>query len=116
MNGAPNTSKKVLHLKDENESDMIANFNKADVELSGLGLSNDQKFHIYRVVALVYHLANIHFEDIEEEEGCKLTPSSSKFFKAAALIIGIQEDDLDTFFTTLNLQISAADAIKFVCI
>lgn len=113
LNGAPNILKEVLYLKGNDKSDAIANFNKADGELSCFGVSDDQKFQIYRILALIYHLANIHFEDIKEEDGCKLTPSSLEFFEAAAHIVGVQKEDLKEFLTTENFQ-TKADAIKYV--
>lgn len=115
LNGAPNILKEALCLKGDNKSDVIANFNKVDGELSYFGTSDDQKFQIYRILALIYHLANIHFENIKGEDGCKLTPSSSEFFEASAHIIGIQKADLKEFLTTQNVQIKA-DTIKYVLI
>jgi myosin-6 len=65
------SQKSAVHLKSGFLNDPVVddykNFMELDEALSNIGLSNDQRFEIYSLVAAVLHLGNIKFEENPED-------------------------------------------------
>lgn len=106
--GAPESLKNDLHIETESSKDMEGKFNEVDLSLSEIGLSEEQKFHIYQILAFITHLVKIDFEQQQEEEGCKLSPKSMQSLKAAARILEISENYFQETLITHNLAIKSS--------
>ncbi|KAL5282800.1 MYO6 family protein [Megaselia abdita] len=76
--------------------DDFEDFSALDKALSRLGLSGNDKFAIYALVAAVLHLGNISFEDMPDDVrgGCQVSDSSEKSLKLSAQLLGLDDFEL----------------------
>lgn len=76
--------------------DDFEDFSALDKALTRLGLSDNDKFAIYALVAAVLHLGNISFEDMPDDVrgGCQVSDSSEKSLKLSAQLLGLDEFEL----------------------
>lgn len=116
--GAPESLKSKLHIESNSSRDMEGKFIEVDSILSEIGMSTEQKFHIYRILAFITHLVKIEFEDQnKEEDGCKLGPKSIESYKADASILNMAEEDFKETLMTQYLSIKNAESsLKWVFI
>lgn len=96
----PSTQKSEHHLHKGSLKDPIIDdydhFQKLDQALTRLGLSDEKKFEIYSLVAVVLHLGNISFEEMPDDVrgGCQVSEASEKSLKISSQLLGVDETEL----------------------
>lgn len=77
-----------------------------------IGLDDDEKLDLFRVVAGVLHLGNIDFEEAGSTSGgCNLKNKSSQSLEYCAELLGLDQDDLRVSLTT-RVMLTTAGGTK----
>ncbi|WAR09213.1 MYO6-like protein [Mya arenaria] len=86
--------------------DDVRDFKVCDDAMSHLGMSDDERFSVYTVVAAVLHLGNIEFEDNHEDTrgGCKLADATTKSLLVVAVLLGVEKEELQEALITRVMQ------------
>lgn len=100
------------HLSEGVLTDAIVNdieeFNSMDQALEHFGVSKEDKFSIYQIVAAILHLGNIAFEESPDDSrgGCrvKLEPESQEALSNVSQLLGVDQDQLQTCLQTRVMQ------------
>lgn len=73
-----------------------------------MGLTEIERFEIYRIVAAVLHLGNVTFEDNPDDTkgGCRVADSSEKYLIMVAKLIGIDAMELRQALVSRVMQSS----------
>lgn len=106
----PNAHKSAAHLKKGSLKDPILDdcedFHRLDQALCRLGLSDQQRTHIYGLVAAVLHLGNITFEDNPDDArgGCQVAQKSEDSLTITAQLIGVDPCELRQALVTRVMQ------------
>ncbi|XP_055381599.1 myosin heavy chain 95F isoform X4 [Condylostylus longicornis] len=76
--------------------DDYQDFQTLDKALAYMGLSENDKFGIYALVAAVLHLGNISFEDLPDDVrgGCQVSEKSEKSLVMTAKLLGVDDYEL----------------------
>lgn len=76
--------------------DDVRDFKVCDDAMNHLGMSEDERFSVYTIVASVLHLGNINFEDNHEDTkgGCMISPATEKSLLISAKLIGVDKEEL----------------------
>ena len=79
-----------------------------------MGVTPQDKYHIYRTVAAVLHLGNITFEDDPESTkgGCKITSSTEHALNITADMLGLDQRDLCKALITRILMTKTTSSSK----
>ncbi|KAM4815917.1 unconventional myosin-VI [Urocitellus parryii] len=76
-----------------------------------IGLDDEEKLDLFRVVAGVLHLGNIDFEDTGSTSGgCNLKNKSTQSLEYCAELLGLDQDDLRVSLTTRVMLTTAGGA------
>ncbi|XP_077162468.1 unconventional myosin-VI isoform X2 [Paroedura picta] len=76
-----------------------------------IGLDDEEKLDLFRVVAGVLHLGNIDFEEAGSTSGgCTLKNRSSRSLECCAELLGLDQDDLRVSLTTRVMLTTAGGA------
>ncbi|KYO28038.1 unconventional myosin-VI isoform X2 [Alligator mississippiensis] len=87
-------------------------FNRMCTAMRKIGLDDEEKLDLFRVVAGVLHLGNIDFEEAGSTSGgCTLKNKSSKSLEYCAELLGLDEDDLRVSLTT-RVMLTTAGGTK----
>ncbi|XP_054469621.1 myosin VIb [Anoplopoma fimbria] len=101
---------KVGALKDPLLDDM-GDFNRMCVAMKKIGLDDNEKLDLFRVVAGVLHLGNIDFEETGSSSGgCVLKNQSGQTLEYCADLLGLDQDDLRVSLTTRVMLTTAGGA------
>ncbi|XP_062857939.1 myosin VIa isoform X1 [Trichomycterus rosablanca] len=101
---------KVGPLKDPLLDDQ-GDYKRMEVAMKKIGLKDDEKLDMFRVVAGVLHLGNVDFEEAGSTSGgCVIKKNSSKALEHCAELLGLGEDDLRISLTTRVMNTSAGGA------
>ncbi|KAL4232927.1 Unconventional myosin-VI [Mactra antiquata] len=86
--------------------DDVRDFKVCDDAMNHLGMSSDERFSVYTIVASVLHLGNITFEDNHEDTkgGCMISGSSEKSLKIASVLLGVDQDEFKEALVTRVMQ------------
>ncbi|XP_054830116.1 unconventional myosin-VI isoform X2 [Eublepharis macularius] len=77
-----------------------------------IGLDDEEKLDLFRVVAGVLHLGNIDFEEAGSTSGgCTLKNKSSRSLECCAELLGLDQDDLRVSLTT-RVMLTTAGGTK----
>lgn len=76
--------------------DDYEDFQTLDKALTRLGMSEENKFGIYALVAAVLHLGNVSFEEIPDDVrgGCQVSQSSERALAMTANLLGVDASEL----------------------
>lgn len=76
--------------------DDVRDFKVCDDAMNHLGMTTDERFSVYTIVASVMHLGNIGFEDNHEDTkgGCMISAGTEKSLLIAAKLIGVDKEEL----------------------
>uniref|UniRef100_A0A8C6XYB4 Unconventional myosin-VI n=1 Tax=Naja naja TaxID=35670 RepID=A0A8C6XYB4_NAJNA len=87
-------------------------FNRMCIAMKKIGLNDEEKLDLFRVVAGVLHLGNIDFEEAGSTSGgCTLKNKSAQSLKFCAKLLGLDEDDLRVSLTT-RVMLTTAGGTK----
>lgn len=86
--------------------DDVRDFKVCDDAMNHLGMSEDERFSVYTIVASVLHLGNIAFEDNHEDTkgGCMISANSDKSLQVAAVLLGVDKEELMEALITRVMQ------------
>lgn len=86
--------------------DDVRDFSVCDSAMNHLGMSEDERFSVYTIVASVLHLGNIAFEDNHEDTkgGCMINVGSEKSLQISAVLLGVEKEELREALTTRVMQ------------
>jgi myosin-6 len=70
--------------------------------MNDIGISQQDKLHIYNILAGILHLGNINFEDDHEstQNGCKIIPTSEQVLIITAQMLHVDLHDLRNVLLT----------------
>ncbi|XP_074007079.1 unconventional myosin-VI isoform X3 [Numenius arquata] len=86
-------------------------FNRMCTAMKKIGLDDDEKLDLFRVVAGVLHLGNIDFEEAGSTSGgCALRPRSQPSLERCAALLGLEEEDLRGSLTSRVMLTTAGGA------
>lgn len=88
----------------KNSSQRYFSFEDVDVSLDHLGLSKDEKKHVYAVLSSILNLGNIEFETTDDEQCC-VTRESEMFLNNAAQLLDIDKLILKDALTSYSREI-----------
>ncbi|KAK3576516.1 hypothetical protein CHS0354_034191 [Potamilus streckersoni] len=76
--------------------DDVRDFSVCDLALEHLGMSSQDRFSVYTIVAIVLHLGNVAFEEKHDDTkgGCCVAASAEKSLQIAATLIGVDKEEL----------------------
>lgn len=83
-------------------------FSVLDAGLSRIGLSDDQKMHLYKALALILHIGNIDFDSDEDNGKCTISSNSFTSLNAAAQLLNIAVKEFENFLLTRPFKVSAS--------
>ncbi|XP_066468551.1 unconventional myosin-VI isoform X2 [Tiliqua scincoides] len=87
-------------------------FNRMCTAMKKIGLDDEEKLDLFRVVAGVLHLGNIDFEEAGSTSGgCTLKNKSSQSLEYCAELLGLDQDDLRVSLTT-RVMLTTAGGTK----
>ncbi|CAM4532008.1 unnamed protein product [Eretmochelys imbricata] len=87
-------------------------FNRMCTAMKKIGLDDEEKLDLFRVVAGVLHLGNIDFEEAGSTSGgCILKNKSSQSLECCAELLGLDQDDLRVSLTT-RVMLTTAGGTK----
>ncbi|XP_061479148.1 unconventional myosin-VI isoform X5 [Rhineura floridana] len=87
-------------------------FNRMCTAMKKIGLDDEEKLDLFRVVAGVLHLGNINFEEAGSTSGgCTLKNKSSQSLEYCAELLGLDQDDLRVSLTT-RVMLTTAGGTK----
>ncbi|XP_060545138.1 unconventional myosin-VI isoform X1 [Pantherophis guttatus] len=87
-------------------------FNRMCTAMKKIGLNDEEKLDLFRVVAGVLHLGNIDFEEAGSTSGgCTLKNKSAQSLEYCAKLLGLDEDDLRVSLTT-RVMLTTAGGTK----
>ncbi|XP_044532059.1 unconventional myosin-VI isoform X3 [Gracilinanus agilis] len=87
-------------------------FNRMCTAMKKIGLGDEEKLDLFRVVAGVLHLGNIDFEETGSTSGgCNLKNKSSQSLEYCAELLGLDQDDLRVSLTT-RVMLTTAGGTK----
>ncbi|XP_055335103.1 unconventional myosin-VI-like [Paramacrobiotus metropolitanus] len=87
--------------------DDVRDYQRTDVALTHLGLSEDDKLMVYATVAAVLHLGNIVFEDSgDAKDGCRVSKNSEQSLMLTSVLMGVDKDALRDALTSRVMQAS----------
>ncbi|XP_026520976.1 unconventional myosin-VI isoform X4 [Notechis scutatus] len=87
-------------------------FNRMCTAMKKIGLNDEEKLDLFRVVAGVLHLGNIDFEEAGSTSGgCTLKNKSAQSLEFCAKLLGLDEDDLRVSLTT-RVMLTTAGGTK----
>ncbi|XP_060551449.1 unconventional myosin-VI-like, partial [Ruditapes philippinarum] len=86
--------------------DDVRDFKVCDDAMNHLGMSEDERFSVYTIVASVLHLGNISFEDNHEDTkgGCMITAASESSLQIASVLLGVEKEELREALVTRVMQ------------
>lgn len=87
-------------------------FQNMDKALNHMGVSEDERLSIYKVVAAVLHIGNISFSDSSEDSkgGCSMSDSSEHSLNTASSLMGVDPIDLRQSLLSRVMQTSKGGA------
>ncbi|XP_077972837.1 unconventional myosin-VI-like isoform X3 [Styela clava] len=84
--------------------DDYRDFARMQSSMADIGLSKDEMFHLFRVVAAVLHLGNVKFEDSGGSSGgCMVCDSSVETVRIVAKLLGLDQEALTEALTTRSM-------------
>ncbi|XP_045428999.1 unconventional myosin-VI isoform X3 [Pipistrellus kuhlii] len=87
-------------------------FNRMCTAMKKIGLDDEEKLDLFRVVAGVLHLGNIDFEEAGSTSGgCNLKNKSTQSLEYCAELLGLDQDDLRVSLTT-RVMLTTAGGTK----
>ncbi|XP_020855854.1 unconventional myosin-VI isoform X3 [Phascolarctos cinereus] len=87
-------------------------FNRMCTAMKKIGLGDEEKLDLFRVVAGVLHLGNIDFEETGSTSGgCNLKNKSTQSLECCAELLGLDQDDLRVSLTT-RVMLTTAGGTK----
>ncbi|XP_063168928.1 unconventional myosin-VI isoform X1 [Candoia aspera] len=87
-------------------------FNRMCTAMKKIGLNDEEKLDLFRVVAGVLHLGNIDFEEAGSTSGgCTLKNKSAQSLEYCAKLLGLDQDDLRVSLTT-RVMLTTAGGTK----
>uniref|UniRef100_A0A4X2L8P0 Unconventional myosin-VI n=1 Tax=Vombatus ursinus TaxID=29139 RepID=A0A4X2L8P0_VOMUR len=87
-------------------------FNRMCTAMKKIGLDDEEKLDLFRVVAGVLHLGNIDFEETGSTSGgCNLKNKSTQSLECCAELLGLDQDDLRVSLTT-RVMLTTAGGTK----
>ncbi|XP_042295769.1 unconventional myosin-VI isoform X3 [Sceloporus undulatus] len=87
-------------------------FNRMCTAMKKIGLDDEEKLDLFRVVAGVLHLGNINFEEAGSTSGgCTLKNKSTQSLEYCAELLGLDQDDLRVSLTT-RVMLTTAGGTK----
>ncbi|XP_009075198.1 PREDICTED: unconventional myosin-VI isoform X2 [Acanthisitta chloris] len=87
-------------------------FKRMCTAMKKIGLDDEEKLDLFRVVAGVLHLGNIDFEEAGSTSGgCTLRPQSQPALERCATLLGLDQDDLRGSLTT-RVMLTTAGGTK----
>ncbi|XP_053396881.1 unconventional myosin-VI-like isoform X2 [Mercenaria mercenaria] len=105
-----NERKSQMFLKNGSLHDPVLDdardFKVCDDAMNHLGMTEDERFSVYTIVASVLHLGNISFEDNHEDTkgGCIITANSEKSLQISAVLLGVEKEELREALVTRVMQ------------
>uniref|UniRef100_A0A8C4QSW8 Myosin VIb n=1 Tax=Eptatretus burgeri TaxID=7764 RepID=A0A8C4QSW8_EPTBU len=107
----PQNRKSPQHLKHGSLKDPLlddlCDYKRMCSAMQRIGLNESEKLDLFRVVAGVLHLGNIHFEETGSSSGCGLTLSSEQCLECCAELLGLDQEDLCESLTCRVMQTSS---------
>lgn len=100
--------------------DDVRDYQRTDVALTHLGLSDEDKLMVYATVAAVLHLGNIVFEDSgDAKDGCRISKNTESSLLLSSVLLGVDKDALRDSLTSRIMQASRGGfkgtVIRSVC-
>ena len=86
-------------------------FGAVDKSLIDVGLTNEERCVIYRILAAILHLGNVKFEENASKEGCRVADETANHLSYAARLLRIEEKKIETSLLTRKMQVSGTDSI-----
>ncbi|XP_072498748.1 unconventional myosin-VI isoform X4 [Notamacropus eugenii] len=87
-------------------------FNRMCTAMKKIGLGDEEKLDLFRVVAGVLHLGNIDFEETGSTSGgCNLKNKSTQSLECCAELLGLDQEDLRVSLTT-RVMLTTAGGTK----
>lgn len=86
-------------------------FGAVDKALIDVGVTNEERIKIYKILAAILHLGNVIFEENPLVEGCQITNSSIDHFCYAAQLLEIEQKNLEVSLLTRKMEINGSDPI-----
>lgn len=88
-------------------------FETIDCALENCGFSKEQKMLIYKLIASILFLRNINFEDLNNEDGCKISSEAENSLANAAYLLGIDAIKLKKVFIGRSMHVAGSE-IRFI--
>lgn len=93
------------------DSYTFQDFGAVDKALIEVGLTNEERIQIYKIVAAILHLGNVQFEENSLMEGCRVADNTTDHLSYAAQLLGIEEKRIEMSLLTRKMEISGSDPI-----
>lgn len=85
-------------------------FEVIDSTLTQFGLLEEQKIALYKVIAVIFHLGNVDFQD--HSEGCQIIETGKKSLHNAANLLGIDTETLAESIMTRSINEKSTENLK----
>lgn len=86
-----------------------------DKALIDVGVANEERINIYKILAAILHLGNVIFEENPSIAGCqtrcRITNSSRNHCFYAAQLLGIEQELLEMCLLTRKMEVAGSDPI-----
>lgn len=76
-----------------------------------LGFTVEQKTIIYKSLSAILNIGNIEFQEMGINEGCKVNTESRRFLFTAAIMLNLNEKELEEALTTYT-RVTRNETIK----
>lgn len=88
--------------------DDAKDFSNLDRALQLMGLTDEERLNIYVAVATVLHMGNVTFEESPDDSrgGSRVTPDSEQSLRVAAVLMGVDPDELRQSLLSRVMQTS----------
>lgn len=86
-------------------------FALVDNALVELGVSNEGRIKIYKILGAILHLGNVTFEKNSCQEGCQITFSTRNHFIYAAQLLEIEQEILEEYLLKRKMEVRGSDPI-----
>lgn len=98
--------------RSERSSDHCRNrdFLAVDKALIEVGVTNEERIRIYKILAAILHIGNVTFEENPVIAGCQIADSSNHSSYAAQLL-GIEPRTLEDSLLTRKIYVTGSDPI-----
>lgn len=94
--------------------DNFHDFTTIDKALIEIGMGNEERIKIYKILAAILHLGNVIFVENPLTGGCQIADSTQKHFYYAAQLLNMDSKTLEINLLTRKMEVTGCEPIVLV--